>query len=301
MTDAGHIPVLSEQTLALLDPQPGLTVLDATLGRGGHAELILPRIAGGRFLGLDLDPGNLDYAQSRLQPLAAEHDVELSLHHQSFVAAEKAMADAGVQAVDRLLADLGFSSNQMGDPQRGLSFAEPGPLDMRLDPTAAVTAEDLVNTLGEKDLADLIYGLGEERLSRRIARKIVETRGERPITTTEQLAQLVRSAYGPAGRKIRIHPATRTFMALRIAVNDELGSLERLLEQLPQWLAEGGRAAIISFHSLEDRRVKRAFLDLAQTQGWHRLTRKPLTASEDERGKNPRSRSAKLRAIERPA
>jgi 16S rRNA (cytosine1402-N4)-methyltransferase len=235
------------------------------------------------------------------------------------------MPDLPGPGVDCLLADLGFASNQMDDVSRGLAFSGDGPLDMRLDPGADITAERLVNSLPEKELADLIYEFGEERLSRRIARKIVEQRRIEPITTTSGLADLVRRCYprpgpralrgkGPKrpGRKPwesrpggwrghRIDPATRTFMALRIAVNDELGSLDSLLEGLPGLLNPGGRAAVISFHSLEDRRVKRAYQALRQERGYDLLTRKPVTAEEQETDTNPRSRSAKMRVIQKPA
>ena len=296
----GHIPVLATECLDLLAPGPGQVVLDATLGRGGHAALFIPRIPGGIFVGLDLDAGNLAYAQQRLEPIAAEHNVTLHLKHASFTDAARVLDELQLPALPGvLLADLGFASNQMDDLSRGLSFADDGPLDMRLDTATGVTAADLVNQLPESDLADLFFGLGEERLSRRIARKIVEMRQKEPIKTTAALANIVRHAYGPAIRRQRIHPATRTFMALRIAVNDELGALERLLETLPKTVAPDGRAAIISFHSLEDRRVKHQFQALAKTDEWTVLTRKPVTATAGENAYNPRSRSAKLRVIER--
>lgn len=294
----GHVPVLPGQVMEMLSPGAGEVVLDATVGRGGHAELIVPRLGpGGRYVGLDLDPGNLAYAAERLGPLAEASGVSLDLEHTSFQNARGVLDEMGVGRVDGLLADLGFASTQMDDPARGFAFSEGGPLDMRLDPTQELTAGELVNTLDERELADLIYQLGEEPYSRRIARKIVERRQGSPIQTTSELAELVRAAYGPRARTSRMHPATRTFMALRIAVNDELGALDRLLDDLPELLAPGGRAAVISFHSLEDRRVKRAFLAFQQQEKARRLTRKPLTADEDEQSRNPRSRSAKLRAL----
>jgi 16S rRNA (cytosine1402-N4)-methyltransferase len=185
----------------------------------------------------------------------------------------------------------------MDDPERGLSFSQPGPLDMRLDPTHGEPASALLRRLNERDLADLIYQYGEERFSRRIARRIVEARRARPLETTEELAELVRrSVPRPKGRRPAIDPATRTFQALRIAVNDELGALDRLLAQLPRCLKPGGRAVFVSFHSLEDRRVKTAFRDRTL---WETLTRKPVQASEEEVQNNPRARSAKLRAARR--
>ncbi len=298
--DPGHIPVLLQEVIDLLDPQPGRSFLDGTLGRGGHAAALIPRLAGGRYLGLDRDPENTAYARRRLQPLADQHDVTLDVRHASFAEADALAAAAG--GVDGLLADLGFASNQMDDPARGFSFMADGPLDMRLDPTAGPPAEQLVNSLPERELADLIYHYGEERLSRRVARRIVERRGQQPIVSTHQLAEICKRAYPPPrGRKSgpRIHPATRTFQALRIAVNGELDALHRLLEHLPRLLKPGGRAAIISFHSLEDRPVKRAFLQMQQDGLAERLTRKPVTAAPEELAENPRARSAKLRGIRR--
>lgn len=297
----GHVPVLPREVLELLDPKPGEVVLDCTLGRGGHASLITPRLApNGRYIGLDVDPTNLEFSRERLKAAPVQTD----LVHANFAQARQVLDRLGIERVDCVLADLGFASNQMSDPVRGFSFAAEGPLDMRLDPTLSATAADLVNKLPERDLADLIYRYGEERLSRKIARKIADERQRAPILTTTGLAALVRRAYGPAASgRSKIDPATRTFMALRIAVNQELGALERLLEAIPGLVGNvggnfrGGRVAIISFHSLEDRLVKHAFADLHRQGLATRLTRKPVVAQEDERRDNPRSRSAKLRAI----
>jgi len=326
----GHLPVLPHEVLELLNPQPGQVVLDCTVGRGGHGALLIPRLGpGGRYIGLDMDPGNVAYSRERLGPIAEEAGVDLDVIHANFRDVRGVLEQSGVAGVDGLLADLGFASNQMDDPTRGLAFSEDGPLDMRLDTGSTVTAATLVNTMPESELADLIYEFGEERLSRRIARKIVEQRQVEPINTTSRLAELVRRAYprpkrnpkqpgrrpwSPRSRNRghRIDPATRTFMALRIAVNDELGALDGLLAEVPRLLNPGhintgetipggGRAAIISFHSLEDRRVKRAFAALGMRDDFTVLTRKPLTAGDDEAGHNPRSRSAKLRGIQRTA
>ena len=295
MDEAGHVPVVGGEVLSLLEPKAGQVVLDCTVGRGGHGALIVPRLAeGGVYVGLDADPGNVAFARARL----AGAGIRVHIEHANFTAARAVLDGLGLGRVDGLLADLGFASSQMRDAERGFSFAADGPLDMRLDPRIGRTAADLVNTLPEEALANLIYEYGEERLSRKIARKIVEVRHRHPILRTGALADLVRGAYGPRARGLRIDPATRTFMALRIAVNDELTALERLLGSLGELLAVGGRAAIISFHSLEDRLVKRAFLKLQQEGRARRLTRKPITASEDEQRSNPRSRSAKLRGIE---
>ena len=296
----GHIPVLLGPILSLLDFRPGQVVLDCTLGRGGHAAAIIPRIGpGGRYIGLDLDAENLAYARGVIEPIAAAHGVGLHLFHLSFASADQALREAGVAGADRLLADLGFASNQVDDPARGLSLRSDGPLDMRLDRSGPTTAADLVNDLDERDLADLIYKFGEERLSRRIARKIVALRAVEPIRTTGALAEICRHAYGPRGRSARIDPATRTFQALRIAVNGELDALDTLLRRLPGLLAGDGLAGIISFHSLEDRPVKRAFLAAEQDGLLERVTRKPVIADEAEQSSNPRSRSAKLRVARR--
>lgn len=299
----GHVPVLPQEVTALLAPGPEQRMLDCTLGRGGHAALMIPLMPGGVYDGVDLDAGNAEFARQRLTPIAEAHRVTLNIIQGSFaqqIAAETAKGSTDASAgYDMVLADLGFASNQMDDPERGFSFQADGPLDMRLDPSGPVTAGEMVNTLGEKELADLIYGFGEERLSRRIARKIVERRGDSPIQTTIELAELCRRAYGPRGSSSRIHPATRTFMALRIAVNGELDALDGLLRRLPEILNPGARAGVISFHSLEDRKVKQAFLAYQQNELAERLTRKPITATADEIAVNPRSRSAKLRGIRR--
>ncbi len=218
----------------------------------------------------------------------------VTLVHSNFERLRQVLDALGIDRVDGVLADLGFASDQMDDPARGFSFQEEGPLDMRLDPTRGQPASAVVNRLGERQLADLFWEYGEERFSRRIARKIVEARQHEPIMTTTQLAELVRRTVPrPKGRGPRIDPATRVFQALRIEVNDELGALDLLLEALPSCVKPGGRAAIISFHSLEDRRVKNAF---RQRDVWEVLTKKPVTASEEEIRNNPRARSAKLRA-----
>jgi 16S rRNA (cytosine1402-N4)-methyltransferase len=287
---ARHVPVLAAEVVALLDPQPGEVWVDATTGGGGHARLIAERIGPtGRLIGLDQDPGMLDRARVRLDGLP------VTLVHANFDQVAAALATVGVREIDGLLADLGFASDQMDEVERGLSFQQDGPLDMRLDPTAGETAADLVARLSEFDLAKVIYEYGEERHSRRVARRIVETRKQTPIRTTGQLAALVRSCV-PREKGRNFDPATRTFQALRIAVNDELGALDRLLAQLPRLVKPGGRVGIISFHSLEDRRVKHAFRD---REVWAAVTKKPVTASEAEERENPRARSAKFRVARR--
>lgn len=301
--DAGHLPVLPRQVLDLLAPAAGMVCLDCTVGRAGHAKLIAPQLApGGTYVGLDVDPVNVAYAADQLRAAAPE-SVTTHVVKSNFAAARQVLDLLGIGKVNLLLADLGFASSQMSDPSRGLSFAADGPLDMRLDPDLRATAADLVNHLPERELADLIYRFGEERHSRRIARIIGEERTRSPILTTRRLAQIVRGAAGGSvrgrGRSPgRIDPATRTFMALRIAVNGELDALEQLLKDLPNLVAVGGRAAFISFHSLEDRLVKHAFIAMKQRGQGTILTKKPITADEAEQRENPRSRSAKLRCIE---
>jgi 16S rRNA (cytosine1402-N4)-methyltransferase len=276
--------VLPAETLRLLGPAPGETWVDCTVGAGGHSRLIAEKLGdAGRLIGLDQDPTMLDLARVRLVGLPVE------LVHANFDQVAEVLANRGVAAVDGVLADLGFCSDQLERADRGLSFREDGPLDMRLDPSHGETAADLVNRLSEAGLADVFWEYGEERFSRRIARKIVEVRKDRPPATTGELASLVRSCVPRSGG---IDPATRVFQALRIAVNDELGALERLLAALPRVVKTGGRAGLISFHSLEDRRVKQAF---RAATVWQPLTKKPVEAGDEEAARNPRARSAKLR------
>ncbi len=299
-----------DEVRAVLAPRPGSVLLDCTLGGGGHAQDLLPLILpGGRYLAMDLDEGQVRRARERFAWAGDAFVAE----HGNFTQAGDLLRSQGLRGVDGVLADLGFASTQMDDPERGFSFTRDGPLDMRLDRTQDLTAATLVNQLPERELADLIYEWGEERASRRIARKIVELRRREPIVTTWALARAVHEAMGfvrdrpgaatgdkPAERPrtgARIDPATRTFMALRIAVNGELAALDRLLECLPGWLVEGGVAAVISFHSLEDRRVKLAFRSWCQRGGARALTKKPLTPGDAECAANPRARSAKLRAL----
>jgi 16S rRNA (cytosine1402-N4)-methyltransferase len=282
----------------MLAPAGRRMLLDCTVGLGGHAEALLDAAGPeATLLGVDVDEANLQLARQRLERFGER----VRLFQANFSEADEVLAQAGAAAVDVILADLGIASTQLDDPQRGLSFRADGPLDMRLDPRQTRTASDLVNTLGETELADLVYEFGEERYSRRIARAIVAARTGRRIERTAELAEIVAKAMPAATKRTRrgVHPATRTFQALRIAVNDEMASLDRLLERLPDLLAPGGRAGIISFHSLEDRRVKRAFASWADTGRAKRLSRKPVTPAEDEMAANPRSRSAKLRGIER--
>ncbi len=297
-----HVPVLLGETLRLLDPQPGRVVVDCTIGDAGHAAALAERVGpDGTVVGFDVDPGALAFAARRLQGTPA-HFVAI---RDNFVRVPLHMARLGLRA-DTLLADLGFNSRQMADPGRGLSFTNDGPLDMRFDPDGPATARHLLATLGQHELADLIQRYGEEPLARTIAQNVVRARAGEPIETTAQLVAIVVKTYGSRAHSSRMHPATRTFMALRIAVNEELTALSALLEHIALaadrvvdggWLTDGARIAIISFHSLEDRLVKRAFVELERRGIAERLTRRPITAGDEEVASNPRSRSAKLRAI----
>lgn len=291
----------------MLQPHASGAYIDGTVGAGGHSAALLEASApDGRLLGLDQDPNALRVAAERLAPFGER----VTLVQANFRMLGDVARAHGFDAVDGILLDLGFSSLQMDDPERGFSFTAEGPLDMRLDPSAAITAADLVNRLPERELANLIFEYGEERQSRRIARAIV---AHRPIHTARELGELIAQAV-PRRRGERIHPATRTFQALRIAVNDELGALEEALPQAVELLKPGGRLAVISFHSLEDRIVKNYFRREATDclcpphilfcECGHRaslaiVTRKPITPTEEEISRNPRARSAKLRVAER--
>ncbi|MGD0415442.1 MAG: 16S rRNA (cytosine(1402)-N(4))-methyltransferase RsmH [Terriglobales bacterium] len=311
----GHVPVLLKEAIDFLAVKRGGTYLDATVGLGGHSLEIARRLgAAGHLIGFDKDPAALAVAQKNLAPVVGRQSLVVSesaserlttndqrpdwptitLLQGSF--AELAN-DQRPATIDGLLADLGVSSLQLNDPARGFSFQAEGPLDMRMNPMSGETAEQVVNHSDERELADVIYEFGEERRSRRIARAIVRSR---PIRTTKQLVEVISAAARSMNQKHeRIHPATRTFQALRIFVNRELDDLKALLEAAPRVLKPGGRLVVISFHSLEDRIVKDALREGAK-QGWYRLlTKKPVTASEEEIDRNPRSRSAKMRAAEK--
>ncbi|MDP5119136.1 MAG: 16S rRNA (cytosine(1402)-N(4))-methyltransferase RsmH [Prochlorococcaceae cyanobacterium MAG_34] len=280
-----HVPVLAEAVLAGFACLPAGLLIDCTLGGGGHSALLLQANPGLRLVGLDQDPSARAAAAERLAPFGDRVTI-VAANFADHVPAEPAVA---------VLADLGVSSPQLDVAARGFSFRLEGPLDMRMNPERGETAGELLDRAGESELADLIYGYGEERLSRRIARRIKE-QGPWAQRHTAELAYLVAGCYPPAARRGRIHPATRTFQALRIAVNDELGVLDKLLHNSPNWLEPGGLLAVISFHSLEDRRVKTAFLADDRLE---RVTRKAIKASPEEAEANPRSRSARLRIARR--
>jgi 16S rRNA (cytosine1402-N4)-methyltransferase len=294
---ASHVPVLLKEAIDFLNVRRGGTYIDATVGLGGHSYEIAKRLgAPGHLIGLDKDPKALEIAGVRLRASGfAEADwPKVTLLHRSFAEIASGQRPA---TIDGILADIGMSSLQLNDAARGFSFQADGPLDMRMDPRSERTAEQVVNHLDERELADVIYEFGEERRSRRIARAICRSR---PIRSTAHLADVISAAARPMNSEPRrIHPATRTFQALRIFVNRELDDLRALVNAAPRILKPEGRVVVISFHSLEDRIVKDAFRESVK-QGYFRLlTKKPLTATEEESDRNPRARSAKLRAAER--
>lgn len=308
-----HVPVMPDEVLATLALRPGETVVDGTLGGGGHTRLLVRQVAGpfddqsqpeaqtpspnqenqtallreGQVIALDRDPAAIARAETELRGLP------IKLAQADYCELPQVLKEIGLKRVDAVLLDLGLSSDQLADSQRGFSFDSDGPLDLRFDPDEGEPAWRLLERLSETDLANLIYEYGEERLSRRIARQIVARRRDDPVRAAKQLADLTRRL---APGRTRIHPATRTFQALRIAVNHELRSLDTALAKIPDCLRPGGRLAIISFHSLEDRRVKQAFRDDPRLDV---LTRRPVVPSETEIDVNPRARSAKLRAAAR--
>ncbi|NJM56746.1 MAG: 16S rRNA (cytosine(1402)-N(4))-methyltransferase RsmH [Synechococcales cyanobacterium RU_4_20] len=284
--DFQHISVLPVELIDGLRIQPNGHYLDLTLGGGGHTALILRGAADTVVWGVDQDASAIAATRAHLAPYITEH--RLQLHHLNF-----AQFTPGPQRFDGIIADLGVSSVQLDLAERGFSFRQEAPLDMRMDPRQSLTAAEIVNQWDEQALADLIYQYGEERRSRRIARHIL---AQRPFATTTELAYTIAGCFPPNQRHGRIHPATRTFQALRIAVNQELKMLEQLLRLAPAWLKPGGRLGIISFHSLEDRRVKYAF---KENHDLRVVTKKPIVAAAAEMERNPRSRSAKLRFAER--
>jgi 16S rRNA (cytosine1402-N4)-methyltransferase len=283
-----HFPVMLGKMLEYLAIRPDGVYVDATAGLGGHARAIAERLETGLVLACDRDPESLELARRNTEPVADR----IRFLHASFSQLPRTISNTGIVKVNGLIADLGVSRFQLTEPHRGFSILAEGPLDMRMDQSHGTTAADLVNYSAEKALADLIFGYGEERRARRIARAIVRAR---PIRSTRHLADVVERA---APRTGPLHPATRTFMALRIAVNDEQGELDRLLETAPDLVADGGRIVIISFMSLEDRKVKEKFRELAREGRAKLLTKRPVPPDEQEIRQNPPSRSAKLRAVE---
>jgi 16S rRNA (cytosine1402-N4)-methyltransferase len=288
----GHLPVLFDEVFEYLKVQPGQVVLDATLGFAGHSSEIARRLGGnGKLIAFDRDSEAMERAAKRLETLKLELGEAMptvELHNEEFSEAKLLK----LNEIDAILGDFGVSSMQLGEAHRGFSFQADGPLDMRMNTQRGITAEQVVNQYGEKELANLIYEFGEEGRSRRIARAIVRAR---PIFTTAQLAKVI-SVAAPTMKTERLHPATLTFQALRIHVNNELGEIQSLLESAHSLLKTGGRLVCISFHSLEDRLVKDALRDGARDGKFEVLTKKPVTATEAEIERNPRARSAKLRA-----
>jgi 16S rRNA (cytosine1402-N4)-methyltransferase len=295
----GHDPVLLIECLSLLNAGPGKTIVDCTLGRGGHSLAIAGALGpSGTLISLDADERNLEYAKNRI--VQASPTATVRFFHANFAEIADVLQAAGVPRVDGILADLGISTNQLFDEQYGLSFAASMPLDMRIDPRSSPSAAEVVNTMKEEELANVLYELADERYSRRIARKIVDARRASPINTTDRLADLVRSAIPRrGGAPDRIDPATRTFLALRMYVNAELHNLQTLLKDAPKLLNPDGRLAVISFQSTEDRLVKQSLRQLADTGVMTVLTKKPVTPSDTELAVNPRSRSAKLRVAQK--
>jgi 16S rRNA (cytosine1402-N4)-methyltransferase len=285
-----HTAVLPAEVMSFLAIEPGMRVVDGTLGGGGHTRLFADAVGPeGLVIAIDRDPAAIARAAREL----AGRPVRFA--QANFCDIPEVLDAVSVDRVDRVLLDVGLSSDQLADDSRGFSFDSEGPLDLRFDPTEGEPAWRIVNRMRAESLADIIHEFGEERFSRRIARRIVAVRAKQPIRSSRELARVVVSAVPRQSPPPRIHPATRTFQALRIAVNQELKSLRIALERIPTRLAPGGRLAVISFHSLEDRLVKEAFRN---RQVWESLTRSPVEASNEELFRNPRSRSAKLRAAQ---
>jgi 16S rRNA (cytosine1402-N4)-methyltransferase len=284
--------VLAEEALRWLRVEPGGTYVDATVGLGGHAVEIAARLTSGRLIGLDRDAGALEVARQRLKV----YEGKVVLVQADLSRIDEVAGEMNLPPLNGILADLGVSSLQLETAERGFSFRLAGPLDMRMDSRMTLTAADIVNQTAEAELADLLYRFGEERDSRRIARAIVRAR---PIRSTEHLATVVAGARTSRGRQ-KLHPATKTFLALRIAVNRELEELGQFLNRAPATLAPGGRWVILSYHSLEDRMVKQEFRRLADAGVMKVLTRKVIRPTEKEIAANPRARSAKMRVAERP-
>lgn len=282
-----------QEVLEILSPKPGMTIVDCTLGLGGHSSEILRRITpGGKLIAIDFDPGNIAIARPKLQAVGGDFQI----FHNNFAALPTVLSEAGIERIDGLLADVGVASPQIDDPARGFSYRQPGPLDMRMDPTRGQPASVLINRMSQREIAQALLELGDEDDAEKIAALIVERRAANPITTTQHLTEIICEARDftlqrAAGAKL--HPAARTFQALRILVNRELANLQRLLTVLPQHLR--GVAAIISFHSGEDRMVKSAFKTGLQAGVYSRISPEPILAGEAEQKSNPRSRSAKLR------
>lgn len=290
-----HKPVMCKEVIEYLNIKEGDCILDATVGTGGHAKAILGAIGPkGRLIGIDRDLDSLLFAKSNLAPYSSN----LALVHDDFRNLDKVLKDLKIKAVDGMLFDLGISSFQLDDPKRGFSFRADAPLDMRMDKNSYISAYELINYLSEEELSSIIKTFGEERWHNRIARFLVQERSKTPISTTDQLAQIITKAIPYKGQFSAIHPATRTFQAIRIAVNRELEALEVALDKAVGFIKPTGRICVISFHSLEDRIVKRKFKFLFKEGVANVITPKPVLPLDEETVSNPRSRSAKLRVME---
>ena len=307
VVEVEHKPVMCREAIEFLHLRPGLTIVDATIGTGGHAIKILEKLSpGGRLIGIDRDPDSLSIAQERLKPegdgLAShsqshkEFKDNLTFVHADFRNIDKILAGLNIKKIDGVLFDLGVSSYQLDSAQRGFSFRYDAPLDMRMDKTSYISAYDLVNNLTEKEISNILWSFGQERWHNRIARYLVRERASSPIATTEQLKDVIIKALPyKFTHHSRIHPATRTFQALRIAVNRELEALAEALSRIPEFLKKGSFICVISFHSLEDRIVKHDFRENVLRGSYRLITKKPLEPTEDEVADNPRARSAKMR------
>jgi len=293
-----HTPVMLQEIINYLNLKPGQTIIDATIGTGGHSQVIVQRISpGGKLIALDRDPESLAVCRERLR----EFSSSCEFVHSNFVDLDTAIKNLNIEKIDGILFDLGISSFQLDNPERGFSFQQEGPLDMRLDRTSFISAYDLVNNLNEEELSSLLWNFGEERWHNRIARVLVDERERQPIATTAQLSDIVLKAIPSRFRHqhYRIHPATRTFQAVRIAVNRELEILETAINKAIAILEKKARICVISFHSLEDRVVKFAYRKAASEELVEIITPKPLTPVQSEVLNNPAARSAKLRVAER--
>lgn len=298
MVQGLHRSVLLGEALHFLNLTPGKIIIDATIGGGGHAEEIMKKICPeGMLIGIDRDAESLKIAHERLRTIGCA----FKLVNRNFKDLEEIMSDLGIRGADGILFDLGISGIQIESHERGFSIKNTGPLDMRMDRTQGLTAKDLVNSLPEYELSNLIRDFGEERFHRKIAKGIADARKKKDIETTSELAEIILKSVPYKARKAhsRIHPATRTFQALRIKVNDELSSLEEALRKTRFVLRKEGRLSVISFHSLEDRIVKNVFKEISLSGVFRVLTKKPIMAGEKEVSENPRARSAKLRAAEK--
>lgn len=296
MQDSLHKPVMEEEVLRFIHPRDGMVVVDATLGLGGHASAMAERLQpSGRLIMIDKDEESIAAAKERLQKSRAHCDFV----HDDFRHLDRILDRLGIEGADAFLFDLGISSFQLDNPVRGFSIRAEGPLDMRMDRSGFISAYDLLNNLTEEEIASILWKFGQERFSRRIARSIVRARHSGPITSTKELADAVLRALPYKARFQRIHPATRTFQALRIAVNRELDSLDEAIKKAALYLNKGGRICVISFHSLEDKIAKENFRALSRTERFRPVFKKIMRPTPEEISRNPRSRSAKMRVIER--